>query len=100
MDTSLIAPCGINCALCSGYQRKRTVAPAAGMLSPERICQLKQLDKRYRTKYNSNLLENLSCIRDKGMEIFLSQQAKQWTCPDCGDLICGRCFKCEPKASV
>ena len=130
MDASMIAPCGINCALCLTYQREEN--PCLGCRSISRtdtrmhcaikscekrlqngwghcstcdsLCaQMKQLDQRYHTKYNTNVLENLTILREKGMDALLKQQVKQWTCPDCGDLICmhrGRCLKCEPKASV
>ena len=129
MNASLIAPCGINCALCLGYQRTKNHCPGCSCIDDSaapvsitrcilRKCEkrlqngwsdcspcdkpcarLKQLDKRYRTKYSTNLLENLACIRDDGMDAFLKRQSAQWTCPDCGGLICmhrGRCLKCQP----
>ncbi len=45
---------------------------------------LKQLDKRYRTKYGMSMIENLEFIRDKGMEKFLLNEEKRWTCSICG----------------
>lgn len=59
---------------------------------------LKQLDKRYRTKYGMSMLENLAAIRDQGMETFLAGQAIRWTCPSCGSLLCVHrraCLKCK-----
>ena len=116
MDASLIAPCGMNCALCMAYQReknhcdgcrsdnipfeycRRCVIKNCQTLvqkgwtdcSPcEKPCKrLKQLDKRYRTKYNMSMLENLTSIRENGMDAFVGQQARRWTCPNCGGVIC------------
>ena len=125
MDASLIAPCGMNCALCYAYQRNKkhcdgcrsdnipfeycrrcAIKSCKTRLENgwtdcslcERPCQrLKQLDKRYRTKYGMSMLANLQNIRVEGMDSFLKGQADTWTCPDCGGLICvhrGRCMKC------
>lgn len=126
MDVSLIAPCGMNCALCMAYQRetkhcsgcrsdnipfescRRCVIKNCNTLlqngwpdcSPcDKPCaRLKQLDKRYRTKYNMSMLDNLTFIRDYGMEAFLAQQTVRWECPTCGGLICvhhRKCPRCE-----
>lgn len=45
---------------------------------------LKRLDKRYRLKYRMSMIENLESIRDKGMEQFLANEEKRWTCSTCG----------------
>ena len=129
MDVSLIAPCGMNCALCLAYQRDQNrcsgcrgngVPKSESRLrcvikncekrlqngwvncSPcERPCaRIKRLDKRYREKYNMSMLENLACIKNDGMKVFLGQQARQWTCKACGGVICvhrGKCLRCEMK---
>ena len=125
MDASLIVPCGMNCALCYAYQRiknhcdgcrsdnipfeycRRCVIKSCKTrlendradCSPcERPCpRLKQLDKRYRTKYRMSMLANLKDIRNKGMDWFLKAQDDTWTCKVCGGFICvhrGRCMKC------
>lgn len=125
MDASLIAPCGMNCALCYAYQRdknhcdgcrsdnipfeycRRCVIKNCKIrlendwadCSPcERPClRLKQLDKRYRTKYGMSMLANLKDIRNNGMNWFLKAQANTWTCKVCGGLICvhrARCMRC------
>ncbi len=127
MTPSLIAPCGINCALCLAYQRTKNHCPgcrddSASESEYRKRCilkncekrlqngwedcspcehpcaRLKQLDKRYRTKYETKLVDNLAYIRGNGMNAFLLQQTKQWTCPTCGSLKCmhrGKCLKCE-----
>ncbi len=128
MDAALIAPCGMNCALCYAYQRDKNHCDGcrsdnipseycrrcvikncktrlenswADCSLCEKPCQrLKQLDKRYRTKYGMSMLANLEVIRVQGMNVFLNEQAAKWTCPDCGSLICvhrGRCINCPSK---
>lgn len=39
---------------------------------------LKNLDKRYRTKYNMSMIENLENIDEKGIRKFLKQEKKRW----------------------
>jgi hypothetical protein len=48
---------------------------------------LKQLDKRYRTKYSMSMLDNLNFIKANGMEKFLENEQKRWTCDVCGSGI-------------
>jgi hypothetical protein len=127
MDATLIAPCGMNCALCMAYQRdKKHCDGCRSDNIPFEYCvkcvikncdyikengwddcsrcdkhcaRIKQLDKRYRTKYGMSMLENLAFIRDNGMDAFIAQQKQRWTCPECGELICvhrGKCLKCSP----
>ncbi|HEY0196346.1 MAG TPA: GyrI-like domain-containing protein, partial [Methanobacterium sp.] len=58
---------------------------------------LENLDKRYRTKYNMSMVENLENIQNLGMEKFLENEDKKWTCFDCGGTICvhkGYCYGC------
>lgn len=113
MNSDLIAPCGMNCRLCSGFIRK--VKPCPGCRSSadnkpayctscaivhcaKRLSnqwsdcsacdvpcrRLKTLDKRYRTKYHMSMLENLAMIRDEGMDRFLDEQQRRFRCPVCG----------------
>jgi hypothetical protein len=62
-------------------------------------CQrLKQLDKRYRTKYHMSMLENLEAIKEYGLDAFLQQEEKRWTCSECGSLVSVHkeaCLKCK-----
>ena len=58
---------------------------------------LKALNKRYSTKYHMSMIENLTYIRDRGMEKFLKNEEKKWKCPECGQVICchnGICYSC------
>jgi hypothetical protein len=60
---------------------------------------LKQLDLRYRTRYGMSMIANLIGIKDHGMDAFLANQAKKYTCAKCGGLLCvhrSRCLTCDP----
>jgi hypothetical protein len=127
MDITLIAPCGLNCALCLGYQREKNKCGGCNSatvrqgyctscilkLCPEKdgdttkICgtfcskfpckRLRDLDKRYRTKYGESCLENIALIEEIGLEAFAERDAVKWRCPQCGELLCchrGACVHC------
>ena len=49
---------------------------------------LKQLDKRYRAKYGMSMIDNLKMIEDLGIRHFIRSQKEEWTCPQCGELLC------------
>jgi len=115
---ALIAPCGMNCGLCSGYLRAKKQCPGCRGDDANKsnycvVCRiknceqlsgdeqsfcgdcetfpckrLKQLDKRYQTKYGMSMLENLQTIREIGLDRFLAREKTRWTCPECGGLIC------------
>ncbi len=58
---------------------------------------LKDLDKRYRTKYHMSMIENLEFIKEHGTDEFLEKEEAKWSCPECGGTICchnGLCLKC------
>lgn len=118
MKTTLIAPCGMNCRLCSAYARDKNACP--GCLGDDRLkmkstnsCKIKNctiikkgktrfcftckeypcgrlrhLDKRYRTKYGMSMIENLESIKRSGVREFVRQEKTRWACPDCGELLC------------
>ena len=129
----LIAPCGMNCGICLAFLRTKNNCPgcrsgAAGQPNYCRRCiilnceklektsskfcyecdtfpckRLKQLDKRYRTKYRMSMLENLAEIRELGLEYFIKSQEEKWHCPACGGSLCvhrGFCLKCYDKKSA
>ncbi len=59
---------------------------------------LKSLDKRYKTKYQISMIDNLNYIKQFGMEQFLKKEYDKWQCSNCGELICchnGLCLNCE-----
>lgn len=130
MAESLIAPCGMNCSLCLGYQREKNhcsgcrneinikyktkgslhcVIKNCSILKNNKsgfcyechkfpCARLRQLDKRYRTKYSMSMLQNLEDIREKGLKEFVKKENIKWQCAKCRGLICvhrGYCLKCE-----
>jgi hypothetical protein len=130
-ETQLIAPCGMNCGICRAYLRKERKCPgchgedtlkAASCVkciirncemiqaSQSKFCyecekypciRLKQLDKRYRTKYAMSMIENLGNIKSIGLSAFVENEKERWRCPKCGGMICvhkGYCLDCGPKA--
>lgn len=62
-------------------------------------CQrLKQLDKRYRTKYHMSMLENLEFIKEYGLNRFLEREKSKWICKECGEIVCVHkhiCLACK-----
>lgn len=126
--TFIIAPCGMNCSICLAYLRdKNTCSGCWGnALNKPTYCihciikncalleqtnskfcyecekypckRLKQLDKRYRLRYNMSMLENLQTIINEGLEVFMEKEKARWRCPQCGETICvhrGYCLKCK-----
>ncbi len=58
---------------------------------------LKNLDKRYRTKYGMSMLENLAMIEEAGVRNFIRAEKQKWTCPECGIYLCVHrqtCIEC------
>jgi hypothetical protein len=120
----LIAPCGMNCGICLAYLREKNHCPGCRVESSEKAksCQqciimncdkrsgaycfscdgypcarLRQLDKRYRTKYNMSMLENLNNIKEHGIRAFVRNETARWSCSECDGVICvhrARCSSC------
>jgi hypothetical protein len=120
----LIAPCGLNCATCSGYLKRENycagcVPGGADMpgyckaciirncgtrkKAKRRFCfdcenypcaRMKRLDKRYRTRYGVSLLDNLESIRRAGIRAFVRAEREKWTCRECGGILCVHKKKC------
>ena len=61
-------------------------------------CQrLKSLDKRYKTKYEMSMIENLKYIEKNGISKFTENEVERWKCPKCGGVICvhnRKCYNC------
>jgi len=131
--SDLIAPCGMNCALCANYLALKNDLKSKGIKIPyctgcrqrnkkcafiKKQCskllnaevaycfectsfpcdRLKTLNDRYKERYKMSMIENLSFIKEHGMQNFLEEQAKRWKCPNCGELISchnGACFNCQ-----
>lgn len=113
-----IAPCGMNCRLCYAFTRDKNRCPGCFgpddekqvscihcsiktcpelAKSGKKYCgscakfpcrRLKQLDKRYRTKYGMSMIENLEAIKDKGVREFVRSEKKRWACPSCKTILC------------
>jgi len=130
IDKNLIAPCGMNCGLCLGYLREKNHCPGCNLANnleqafcgkcvikncqnlaktKSKFCyecekfpclRMRQLDKRYRTRYNTSFLENLNQIKTNGLEKFVAEQSKIWQCKTCGGTICihrNYCLQCKAK---
>jgi hypothetical protein len=127
---SLIAPCGMNCGICLAYLREKNKCPGcrgAGLNKPVTRSQckikncstfikdmslfcfeceklpcdrLKHLDKRYRTKYQMSMIENLEQIKKVGIKKFVAAEKTRWVCSECGGIVCvhkGCCVRCGKK---
>jgi Protein of unknown function (DUF3795) len=58
---------------------------------------LKQLDKRYKTKYGMSMIENLLVIEEFGIEYFTRNEKVKWRCSQCGEMLCihkTECLSC------
>lgn len=119
-----IAPCGMNCRLCIAYIREKNRCPGCNsepgtkMASCEQCsikncptirdndsgfcyeCEtfpcrrMKQLDKRYRTKYRMSMIENLKWIEEHGLEDFLKREGVRWECGTCGEIVSAHRTEC------
>jgi len=58
---------------------------------------LKRIVKGYK-KYNYNIIDNLTFIKDNGLESFIVKEKNHYMCPQCGDTICiynKKCYTCD-----
>jgi len=115
---AMIAPCGMNCALCIGHVREKNRCVGCWGEDPYKrasctgckirncdyfkrskvkycfgcekypCARLKQLDKRYRTKYGMSMIENLERIREVGIRKFVREEKERWACAECGRVVC------------
>ena len=128
INSKLIAPCGMNCGICMAYLREKNHCPGCngpdtnkavscvrciikncGTIKKTKFCfkcekypctRLKNIDKRYRTKYGMSMIENLENIKKLGIRQFVKNERARWTCQKCGGTInvhrwC--CFDCGAK---
>jgi hypothetical protein len=62
-------------------------------------CQkLRTLDRRYRERYGTSMIENLRHIQANGVKQFLKNEQERWKCPVCGGIICVHnrtCYSCS-----
>lgn len=130
INAMLIAPCGMNCRLCRAYIRDKKGCPGCfgddslklqscvtcrikncDSLEKNKLrfcfscesfpCErLKNLDKRYRTKYGMSMIDNLEKIKNDGIVLFIKNEKERWTCPECNEIICVHnpgCLSCGYK---
>jgi hypothetical protein len=113
MKRELVAPCGMNCNLCSWVldptkpgcvgcrPRGRGCVHRKGLcrkLARQEIDFCYQCDrfpcpslllveKRYVKTHNYSFVENLNYIRRRGMPAFLEREIRRYTCPSCAKLL-------------
>jgi len=113
----LIAPCGMDCGVCIAHLRDRNPCVGCNGEDSSKphhctVCrmkhcdeltshghsfcfecprfpcpQLRNLDKRYRSKYRMSMLENLEEVRRIGLEQFVESERIRWACDHCGALV-------------
>ena len=117
MNVSSIAPCGVLCDLCIGFQRTKNKCVGCNYTGnkpyhctvcsikecPEKkgneklLCsecdkfpckRIKNLDKRYRIKYGESPIQNLQNIIKDGIDAFIKIENEKWECKQCGELLC------------
>ena len=71
----------------------RTRAGALELDAPRR--RLKQLDKRYRTKYHMSMLDNLAAIKTDGIRAFVQSERERWSCKTCGGTVDVHHYRCS-----
>ncbi len=117
MSKKFIAICGMNCRLCSAYQREKNHCPGCRAIAGSRTdycdrcrirncekavggdllycfkCEaypcnkIKHIDIRYRTRYGMSMIGNFELIKRSGIHKFLAIEKAKWTCPKCGQLL-------------
>ncbi len=131
ISEELIAPCGMNCAICSkylSYKNNLNRSQCNGCRSRNKRCeylfakcsginnssatnavlcfkcdqypckQLLRMDNRYRKNYQMSVLDNLEFINKHGINEFIKDQYKKYSCSKCGRLISihnRKCFNCD-----
>lgn len=61
---------------------------------------LKQLDERYRAKYEMSMIDNLRMIDEFGIRHFIRNEKIKWMCPECSEIMSvhrPRCLSCGHK---
>jgi hypothetical protein len=126
---NLIGQCGMNCGICMAYLRQKNKCNgcrAINTWNPKtRVnCKLlnclisiekgytycyectqypcilvKNMDRRYKTRYGMSVVANLETIQTRGLAAFLVIEKEKWKCPSCGGVInvhkrlCSQCLK-------
>lgn len=126
MDNSMVAICGMNCTVCyqhlvtkkcNGCKHNDETLPEHCRKCKIKDCAknknlkycfecdeypckwIKNLDKSYKKRYNTSLIENGLFIKENGIEEFLKKEKEKWTCSNCKGIIslhdksCSECQK-------
>ena len=68
---------------------------------PEYPCtQIKNLERSYNRRYQASLMENSRHVQDHGLESFMEEQKKRYTCKRCKGIISLHdrvCSECQEK---
>lgn len=117
MNNNSIAPCGVICDICLGYQRVKNKCvgclnvgnkPYHCTVCSIKSCEekkgneelhcydcskfpckrIKNLDKRYTLKYGESPIQNLNKIKEIGLHPFIEIEKEKWKCNSCSQLLC------------
>ncbi len=117
MNNSSLAPCGVICNLCLGFQREKNTCVGCNNTGykpyhctvcsikscPEKngdeslLCydcskfpcrRIRDLNKRYIAKYGESPVENLQRVKESGLTAFIQAEEEKWKCSSCGQLLC------------
>ncbi len=123
MKNESIAPCGVICDLCLGFQRTRNKCVGCNNIGykpnhctycciktcPEKsgneklLCnecgkfpckRIRNLDKRYSGKYGESPIGNLQAVKEVGLKKFVKNEKEKWKCRKCGNLLCAHSDVC------
>lgn len=123
MENDSLAPCGVICELCLGYQHRKNkcvgcknpgnkpnhCTACSIKTCPEKngnsmeLCsacrkfpcrRIRDLDKRYKVKYAESPIENLRAVSAMGISDFIRTEEIHWKCPNCGNLLCVHKGRC------
>ena len=125
IGSQLFAPCGMNCMVC--FAHCSTKKACGGCLGTDeskpghcRTClrkncaaerelsyfyecsdfpcrRIRDLDRSYRKRYGVSLIEQSLFVKENGIELFLENERKRYTCAACGGVISlhdHRCSEC------
>lgn len=117
MNNTSIAPCGVICDICLGFQRDKnkcvgcnnsgnklyhctacSIKSCAEKKGNEKLLcydcakfpcrRIKDLDKRYILKYGESPVQNLNTIKEIGLTQFIAIEKEKWKCSKCDQLLC------------
>ena len=120
----LIAACGMNCRVCYAFQREKNKCPGCRANDKDKpisrvICKiktceefskqridfcgqcnlfpcrnLKNLDKRYSSKYFMSMIQNLEKINALSLAEFAELESAKWKCSNCSGCLCAHKKEC------